>query len=472
MQKLFQSCKEMDKRCYDEYGLSEEILMEHAAEGMADIIKSKFSKGSSILIVAGQGNNGADGVVLARLLHKEYRVKLCMPFGLFEKFSSDIAKLQYNRAVKLKIDIIDEVQEADIVVDALFGAGLNRELDSETQKIVNQMNTLDGYKIACDIPTGLNRYGIAYPVAFVADTTVTMGSYKEALFGEYAKEYVGEIIRVDLGVSNILYEDGFESNAMLLEERDYNPPYRKGLIVHKGSFGHASIYCGQKSGAAIMSAMAATRFGAGLTTLVVDEPISHPPYLMSDSSLPSKTTAIAIGMGLGNHFESERLKREVIDSNIPLLLDADALSMPLLLETLKRSDREIVITPHPKEFSKMWKILSGESLSVEYIQQNRFDIARVFSQAYPDVTLLLKGANMIIARDNMLFVNHLALPVLAKGGSGDVLSGLIASLLAQGYTPLKATITASLAHTKIAQNYTGADFSLTPNDLIAGIGKL
>ncbi|HSR74882.1 MAG TPA: NAD(P)H-hydrate epimerase, partial [Sulfurovum sp.] len=202
MQKVFESCYALDKRCYEAYGLSEDILMEHAAAGMANYIRTHFAQGVSVLIAAGFGNNGADGIALARQLHSEYDVRLYLPFEL----RSAMAKVQYERAMLVGVKTIDEISHAEVVVDALFGAGLNRNLDHDTEHILHQLNALKAHKIACDIPTGVGEKGTLMPMAFHADVTVTMGAYKEALFLDACKDVVGEILRVDLGVSSSLYE--------------------------------------------------------------------------------------------------------------------------------------------------------------------------------------------------------------------------------------------------------------------------
>ena len=131
MQKVFGNCYDLDKRCYEQYGLTEDILMENAARGMAEYIQNAFEKGSSILIVSGVGNNGADGMVLARQLHGDYNVRLVTPFGV----KSQMAKLQLVRAEAVGVHIVKELYESDVIVDAIFGAGLNREIDKETQYI-------------------------------------------------------------------------------------------------------------------------------------------------------------------------------------------------------------------------------------------------------------------------------------------------------------------------------------------------
>jgi hydroxyethylthiazole kinase-like uncharacterized protein yjeF len=466
MQKLFRSCYELDKRCYEAYGLTEDILMEHAAMGMEHYIRNRFKKGSSILIVAGLGNNGADGIALARLLYHDYHVKLYLPFGV----KSEMAVLQLKRGEMIGLAESEELTDADVIVDAIFGAGLSRELDKNTQFILHMLNSFKGCRIACDIPTGVGEDGRLMPIAFEADVTLTMGAYKEALYLDESKDMVGEIERIDLGVSSTLYEK--ESDTFVLESSDLRLPSRALQTTHKGDFGHAVIFTGEKEGAGIIAGMAATRFGAGLTTLLIHENITVPPYLMHATTMPQNAAALAVGMGLGSYFDEEFLKKGVVDSHLPIVLDADSFQSPLLLSIVEQRDRDIVLTPHPKEFVSMWKILTGEVLSVSAVQSRRFEMVRMFNAKYPHVTLLLKGANTIIIQEEELYVNPLGCAKLSKGGSGDVLSGLIVSLLAQGYSGIAAAQQASLALTEAANRYKGSSYAMLATDIIDEITKL
>ncbi len=467
MQPLYQSCYPLDRHAYETYGLTEDILMEHAARGMADAIHSRFPKGASVCIVSGVGNNGADGIVLARQLWGVYDVSLCLPFGV----KSEMALQQWERAQKLGIEAVEEPHDADVIVDAIFGAGLNRELDEKTQTLVHRLNALHGFKLACDVPTGIGSDGRLMPFAFKSDVTVTMGARKEALYLDEAKPYVGEIICADLGVSAVMY--ALPTHAYVLEANDVKLPSRAfNESTHKGSYGHAAVFCGEKEGAGIIAATAASRFGAGLTTLVVHEKIAPPPFLMHATDMPETVSAVAVGMGLGNHFDEAFLREHVLENHLPIVLDADACYSEILLEVLAQKEREVVITPHPKEFSALWKRLTGEMLDVAYIQKHRFDVMRRFNARYPHVTLLLKGANMLIMQEETLYVNPLGTSKLSKGGSGDVLSGLIVSLLAQGYTGIEAAIHGSLALTLAARRYGEASYAMLSTDLIEEVAKL
>ncbi|TKI71055.1 NAD(P)H-hydrate dehydratase [Sulfurimonas crateris] len=454
MQKLFDEVASLDKRCYDEFFLSEDILMEHAANGIAAYIRNNFKKNSKIVIVCGSGNNGADGIALSRLLHADYDVYLFYA----KKPASKMALLQQKRALAIGVRESAELESCDVLVDAIVGTGFSGEFSKEIASIIDEMNALNAFKIACDIPSGYR---------FLADITLTMGALKKSMFLDGSKDALGDIRVVDLGVSRDIYER--DSNCKLLDLDDLRLPSRAKKDSHKGSYGHLAIASGQMSGAGIMSALSALRFGSGLVTLVGFEKIEIPHTLMYSHEVPQNTTALALGMGLGAEFSAQELEK-FLDNALPLVADADIFHMQAVLDILKRED--VVLTPHAKEFVSLLKRANIADIAVDELQKERFKYVEMFCKKYPHVTLLLKGANVIIGKDSECFVNPHGTQALAKGGSGDVLSGLIASLLSQGYSPLDAAMNGSLAHTKAALHYSGADYSLTPDDLIEGICKL
>ncbi|MEA3229169.1 MAG: NAD(P)H-hydrate dehydratase [Campylobacterota bacterium] len=463
MQKLFNEVGSLDKRCYEIFNLSEDILMEHAANGIANYIKESFRKNSKIIIACGSGNNGADGITLARLLHIDYDVSIFFA----KEPSSDMAILQTIRSRAIGVKELLELTTCDIVVDAVMGTGFKGDFDKSLTQIMQKLNLLYASKIACDVPSGLKQTGECVSDTFKADITLTMGALKKSLFLDEAKEFVGVIKVIDLGLPREVYENS--SNWNLLDLEDLKLPYRTKKSSHKGTFGHLALASGEKLGASVLSAESALRFGTGLVTLVGFKESQIPHTIMSSHRLPSNTTALALGMGLGSEFSDTELL-ELLDNKLPLIADADIFYMPIIKEILKRDN--VVITPHPKEFVALLKMLNLADIDIQTLQKNRFKYAELFSNSFANITLLLKGANVIIAQNNQFFINPHGISALAKGGSGDVLSGLIGALLAQNYTALDSAINASLAHTKLAQNYKGADFSLTPNDLIEGIGNL
>ncbi len=463
MQNIFEEVGSLDQRCYEKFALTEDLLMEHAADGIADYIRQHFPLGSIITIVCGPGNNGADGIVLGRLLHQEYEIHLLLPYGA----SSPMCQLQLKRAELIGLTIETDLQDATVLIDALFGTGFNKAFDDEAQQLLWKINESKGFKIACDVPSGLHRDSTLESSTFQADVTLTMGALKRSLFSDTAKEFVGTVQVLDLGITRTLYETS--SIWKLLEQDDLRLPFRNKANSHKGSYGHLSLICGEKEGAAVIAGSAALRFGAGLVTLISNEQVHIPYELMQSHLLPENTTAIAAGMGLGQEFSENELQ-ELLNNELPLLIDADLFSHSILSELLKR--KKSVLTPHPKEFTKLLKQCGIADITVDELQQQRFHYVEAFATAYPDTVLLLKGANVIIAGEGKYFINPHGSNALAKGGSGDVLDGLIGALLAQGYTPLEATIHGSLAHTKAAAAFKANNYAMTPLDLIENLKAL
>jgi hydroxyethylthiazole kinase-like uncharacterized protein yjeF len=463
MQNLYTEVTSLDQRCVIKYSLSEEVMMEHAALSIARFIQQRFEPNTSVLIVCGSGNNGADGLALARLLEGEYRVSVNLPFGA----SSPLAQLQHERTEKVGLKSTSIEGDYDIVVDALFGSGLNRVLGPTAIDVLQAINALEGYKIACDIPSGLYSDGTLDQHHFKADTTITMGALKRALFSDAAKEITGEILIADLGVHRNRYE--VPSAWKLLEQNDLILPHRIHTSTNKGSYGHLAVVCGEKIGASVIAGSAALRFGTGLVSLISNENVTLPYELMQSHSIPSSATAIALGMGLGSEFCDDELTT-LLDNALPLILDADIFAHPLFLKLLKR-DR-IVLTPHPKEFTQILRVTGIADIDVPTLQNSRFSYVEQFCGAYPNAVLILKGANVIIGSGEKFYLNPHGTVALAKGGSGDVLGGLIGALLSQGCSPLNAAIQGSLAHTLASQKFDKNNYALTPFDLIERICTL
>jgi hydroxyethylthiazole kinase-like uncharacterized protein yjeF len=280
-----------------------------------------------------------------------------------------------------------------------------------------------------------------------------------------AKDYAGDIEVIDLGVSREIYED--ETNCFVLDKNDLVLPNRTSKNTHKGCFGHLAVISGEKEGASIICAMAGFHLGAGLVSLVGHKNILCEPYIMQSHFLPQNTTAIALGMGLGKYESNEIV--EILQNDIPKVIDADLFYQKDILKVLEKDN--VVLTPHPKEFCALFEICGLGSLDIQTLQKERFKYVEIFTQKYPKVVLVLKGANVLIGNSDQLFINPLGDARLSFGGSGDALAGFIASLLAQNYQPLDAAIHGTLIHTLSSKN-SNNDFSLTPFDLIEGVKKL
>ena len=400
-------------------------------------------------------------------------------------------------------------EKAAVIVDCIFGSGFHGEPSAEIAAIISAANKSRAYRIACDVPSCLSSAARtndhnAENLVFKADCTVTMGALKTLLYEDYAKDYTGKIVCAPLGVSSAVFESGGSEDAFLLESTDFCPPERKRQNAHKGTFGHGAVICGEKPGAGIIAATACFAFGAGLVTLVSDEGRSllpkMPAELMLSETLPEKTTAFALGMGLGrtdNAFsKAEKLLGEAAEKKLPCVLDADIFYYPAIRSFLQsrsgspalNSEKSpalyvgTVLTPHPKEFQQLWKTCGLGEISMEEILLKKRELSAEFCRKFPGIVLVLKGANPVISvylssdgTDDGIslkqYINPLGTVALAKGGSGDVLSGLICALLAQGYSALDASIQASLAHSLASRNLTSS-YGMTPFMLIDAVRTL
>ncbi len=350
----------------------------------------------------------------------------------------------------------DEITSADCIIDGIFGSGLNKALSSEICEILSLANSAKSLKIAVDIPSGIDKNGCILGGAFCADLTIAMGALKLALFSDGAKDYVGRIKVANLGISRSNFEK--RSEYFLLQKSDLELPLRTKQNTNKGDFGHTYVVSGQMSGAAQMAALAAHAIGSGLVSVVSDGPLNLSPILMQKSSF-EHARVVVCGCGLGERkidLAALRGKNCVIDAD--LCYEREILS-------LLNANSNLIITPHPKEFCSLLKIAGIADLSVSELQERRFELARAWSEKFSGV-LVLKGANTLIAQAGIIYVCDKGSAALAKGGSGDVLAGLIGGLLAQGYSPLQASICGVLAHALAARAFAKNSYALNPLDLI------
>lgn len=462
MQALFYEVNSLDEACYTQFNLSPDLLMEHAAQAIAHAVRQQFPVNSKVLIVTGSGHNGADGLAAARLLWGDYNVHVFE----YKQQKSDLGRLQKERALAVGTHFIDKIcVDADVLIDAMFGSGLESELNEETSQFINEISSLKAYKIAIDIPSGILNDGRCFQTVFKANKTITMGALKLSLYADLAKDYIGDLEVASLGISRSLYET--DTQMFVLEESDMKLPHRQQHNTHKGNFGHACFYSGGQVGASIMAGLACLNFGAGLVTLIREEVVSLPYELMQSDKVPVNATAICVGMGLGEY--SQSLHQELLFSTLPLVIDADLFYTQEIKDLL---GKDVILTPHPKEFCSLLDTLGLADIDVQTLQNERFKYVKLFIKAFPNVCLLLKGSQVIIADKNNLYINPFGTSALSKGGSGDVLCGLITALLAQGYTRMEALISASLAHTLAAKECSKSSFGLTPKDLIQSVGHL
>ncbi|MEE3776651.1 NAD(P)H-hydrate dehydratase [Campylobacter sp. CX2-4080-23] len=461
MKRLYIDSDKFDKNAVDNLGISELVLQENAARAVADAVRQRVKFGSKILAICGKGNNASDAIAALRMLSVEYE---CYALLLKDDLNHN-AKIQLNIAKNVGVELLDfecDFSKFDCVVDGIFGSGFRGEMEPKIANLIEQINGLNALKIAVDMPSGVSNFGVASQV-FKADFTICMGVLKLGLYSDMAKDFAGEIIQANLGLNESKFSYGNSDYLVLLD--DLELPNRALKNVSKGDFGHAFIACGDMSGAAKISANSALKMGAGRVSVVnlTQNILNLDPQIILKNSFDG-ADAIAFGMGLGGaSFDFSKLINRLC------VVDADAFYQPWIRDFAM--SKLAILTPHPKEFSSLLRLCEIGEFSVDEIQNNRFKLAREFSSKFPSI-LVLKGANVIIAKDGVLYVAPQGSAKLAVGGSGDALSGIILAYLANKFSPLKAAINGVLAHQKSAQIYKGNDYSFTPNDIIEGLAWL
>lgn len=464
MLSVYEKVKALDKRVLEEFNLSEDILMENAAMALEGAVLQNASLGAKVIILCGSGDNGGDGYALARRLAGRFKT---LVFEM-KPAKSPMCQLQKERAKKVGVVIKaweekNEDLECDVLIDCVVGSNFKGELEPFLN--FESLSQKARFKIACDIPSGIDSKGRVDKRAFKADLTISMGAIKSCLLSDRAKDYVGELKVGHLGVFNQIYE--IPTDTFLLEKSDLKLPLRDRKNAHKGDYGHAHVLLGKHSGAGLLSAISALSFGSGVVSVQALEceitSNNKPLELVFCENFPNFLSAFALGMGLENIPKDFKKWLELA----PCVLDAGVFYHKEVLQAL---EKEAVLTPHPKEFLSLLKLV-GINISMLELLDNKLEIARDFSQKYPKVVLLLKGANTLIAHQGQVFINILGSVALAKAGSGDVLAGLILSLLSQNYTPLDAAINASLAHAIASLEFKN-NYALTPLDLIEKIKRL
>lgn len=451
-------------------------MMFNAGKSVAESIAARFEP-CLTAVMCGAGNNGGDGFVIARLLEERgFRVRTVLVNG---EPRTDCAREHFGNLNKEHVySLIEEngrctafVQNAQIVVDCVFGTGFHGELPEHIAELLTAANNRP-VRVAVDVPSGVNSdTGEHDRRCFRATETHVLAAMKKGLLNPEALELCGRIIPQDIGIEWSCYKE-FEALFNGESERGHLPERTPG--AHKGTFGRLLNIAGSLScsGAAVMSTRAALRSGTGLCTLAA--PVSTVKALtgtlVENTFLPlpetvdgfvgenaqnaiaqilPKMTAVAIGCGLGNSENTRKLTEYIIrNAQCPIIIDADGInSIADNINVLKERTgdeggwRSTVITPHPLEFSR----ISG--LSVAEIQRDRIGAARRFAAEF-HVTVLLKGAYTVVSDSagDEVCVNTTGNAALAKGGSGDVLTGIIAAMLAQGLSPYEAAGAGAYCH--------------------------
>jgi hydroxyethylthiazole kinase-like uncharacterized protein yjeF len=447
---------------------SAEQFMQTAGQAAFNLLKNQYPAARCIAVFCGSGNNGGDGFVLAKEAKKQQMdvtVYLMKQLEALTPLVHDHAK--QCQAMRIPIILFDgqalDLSAADVLVDALLGSGLQGSVSPSYASLIHCINQSNQPVLAIDAPSGLNTHtGEALGTAVQADCTLTFIGKKQGLFTGDGLEYSGTVFLNTLNIPSESYALLFPS-AYLFNPKLINKILKKRpRTAHKGCYGHVLVIGGERSmaGAARMAATAALRVGAGRVSAAVPPEnclvinAVH-PEIMSHAvkeatvlqPLLSQATIIVIGPGLGKHAWGSAMLIEALQfTDTPMLIDADALNLITeqhLYPQLSRIKRA-VITPHPGEAARLL------TTSVKKIQQNRFDAAKAL-QDCTNATVILKGAGTIIQpKDSLPIICTVGNPGMATAGMGDILSGVVAGLLAQGLSDTDAAQIGVYLHGKAA----------------------
>ncbi len=465
-----QQIREADKYTIEHEPIASIDLMERAALACVNWITEKFGQETVFKIICGLGNNGGDGLAIARLLvEKGYFLEVYI-IRYTEKESDDF-KTNLTRLSDLKRVQIFEINELgsnslpfgegrrEAFIDAILGSGLNRPVDGLIADVISYINIQDAPVISIDVPSGLycdELNNIDDPIV-KADFTLTFQFPKLSFMFPETAECVGEFSVLDIGIHNA-FVTTTQTKNYFTTKNDVLPFLRKrSKVAHKGNFGHALLIAGSygKMGAAVLSAKACLKAGVGLLTVHIPEcgynilqttapeamvNIDTQQRFITDTIPLEKYQAIGIGSGIGTEKQTQNvLKLLIQNTHIPIVLDADAINCIAENKTwLSFLPADSIFTPHPKEFER---IVGKAENSAE-----RLKMQREFSVKY-GVYTVLKGAHTSIAcPDGSVYFNSTGNPGMATAGSGDALTGIITSFVAQGYTSFESCILGVYLH--------------------------
>ncbi|MFN9320076.1 MAG: NAD(P)H-hydrate dehydratase [Chitinophagales bacterium] len=445
-------------------------LMERAANACFNWLINTYDKTKTLHCLCGLGNNGGDGLAIARLLiEKNYSIRVYI-FRYSDKFSANFRKNE-ARLIKTKTQLIyitennyrrvlKSIPPDGIVIDAVFGSGLSRPIDGWLAKAFLLINTAENDIVSIDLPSGLfceNNASENLATAIKATITLSFQTPKLSFLLPSSGEYVGKFYLLHIGLHND-YLSEVKCPNYYVEFKDIKSILKKRTkFSHKGSHGHALLIAGSygKMGAAILSAKACMRSGVGLLTSQIPQcgyeiiqtaipevmvVVDKSKHCITNFIPQEKYSALGIGPAIGREKQTQKLlKRLIENSHVPIVLDADALN--ILAENknwLSKLPANSILTPHPKEFERLSKKAVDDT--------ERLELQRAFAIQYK-IYLILKGAHTSIACPNGdIFFNSTGNPGMATGGSGDVLTGIVTGLLAQGYSALDSCLLGVYIH--------------------------
>ena len=460
---------EADQATIKNEHISSTDLMERAGLACFNWMHNEFIHNLTIInVFCGMGNNGGDGLVISRLLiEKGYKVRIYL-VNFSENRSKDF-QINVDRLKSLKQPIYEinsennfpELQANYLIIDAIFGIGLKRSIEGFAKELIHHINGSGATTISIDIPSGLN---LAKSVSvdesvIVADQVLTFQTPKLAFLMPENRDYIGSWHLLDIGLDNT-YIETVDSNYRFLEISDMKRIYKKRKkFSHKGTFGHSLIIGGSfgKIGAVILASKAALKSGSGLVSSYMPKcgysamQGANPEVMVEVDdekfiqffNFKTKPTAVGVGPGLGTHLKTKKgFVKFYSNCELPMVIDADGLNIISEFSDLKKLiPKNTVLTPHPKEFERLVGKWTDD--------YDKLDKLRNFSTAH-DCVVVLKGAYTAIAYRDKVWFNSSGNAALATAGSGDVLTGIITSFLAQGYSCLEASLLGVFIHGRAA----------------------
>lgn len=445
--------KEADRYTIDNEPIGSIALMERASGIIAQWIDKNIDKKNPLLFLIGKGNNGGDGLAVARILyHSGYNCSVYVPFE--KEFLSEDCLYNRNRlptGINLTEDINDISNNA-VIIDALLGTGVTGSIKAPLSSIIEKINTLHNKVISIDLPSGMiTEFGNSEQKIIKADITLTLQFPKLAMLLPEAGEYCGEIKVLPIGLSNSYINNSHTQYHFITKKLINSTLLNRNKFSHKGTYGHVLLICGSQGmgGAAVLATGAALRSGCGLVTLHTPKEerfatqTNYPSAMLSldeddyFSKLPaelSKYTAVGIGCGLNQMPQTiEAVKQLLTSVNRPIVIDADALN--ILSEHYKlrhHVPENSILTPHPGELKRLVGEWDNENHKLELVRQLASNLKSI---------VIVKGAHtMICLPDGNCYFNSTGNSGMAKGGSGDVLTGYITGLLARGYSSTQAAL--------------------------------
>jgi len=484
--------READQRTIAEKKITSVALMERAAQAFTHWFSQKFSKlERKILICCGPGNNGGDGVAIARLLYEQQYSVAVWIVSPENKLSPDFQANKQRLPNSISVTTITDksnipnVVSFDIIVDGLFGTGLARPVSGIFAAVINSINSTAAVIVAIDVPSGLysEKPNLPEDAIIAANYTICFELPKLAFLLPQNEKYVGEWHVVPIGLSPAYLQEASTNKWLTTADQISGFMKRRGKFSHKGTYGHALLLAGSygKMGAAALAARACLRSGVGLLSLAcprvgytilqttVPEAMTMPDTNeMHLTLLPELSTyqAIGIGPGLGKEPDTQALVRQLLQTTpVPLVLDADALNiLAEEKELITLLPANSILTPHPKEFER----LAGKAAN----DYHRLELLQDFCHQY-NCYVILKGGHTCLGTPNgQLYFNITGNPGMATGGTGDTLTGIITALVAQQYSSLEACLLGVYVHGlagDLAKNKLG-EMALIASDVIDHLG--